>query len=205
MFPKRKPRHPQTLDRTKSKWFGIGSGRIRIQRMKLKSICLCCCLFIASVLAASEQDETTLIKAGQAAPDFQVTTLDGKKFDLKEAKGKVVLVNFFASWCGPCMQEMPHLQSEIWRRFKDKNFTMVSINRGETEQVVKALQKKRAFEFPIACDTNKAVYAKFATKYIPRNYLIDAKGVVVYQAAGFEEAEFKKLIAAIDQETGKSN
>jgi len=189
----------------KWKWFGIEIGRIRIKRMKMKTLCLVCCLFIASVFAASEQDETTLIKAGQAAPEFRVTTLDGKTFDLKEAKGKVVLVNFFATWCGPCMQEMPHLQKEIWTRFKDKNFIMVAIDRGEKEEVVNALQKKRGFEFPIACDANKAVYSKFATKYIPRNYLIDAKGTVVYQAAGFEDEEFKKLVTAIEHETSKPN
>jgi peroxiredoxin len=189
----------------KWKWFGISTRRIRIKRMKMKTLGLFCCLFIASVFAASEEDETTLIKAGQAAPEFQVKTLDGKNFDLKDMKGKVVLVNFFASWCGPCMQEMPHLQKEIWTRFKDKNFTMVAIDRGEKEEAVKALQQKRAFEFPIACDTNKAVYSKFATKYIPRNYLINAKGIVVFQAAGFEEADFKKLVTAIEQETGKPN
>jgi peroxiredoxin len=189
----------------KWKWFGIGTGRIRINRMKMKTLCLFCCLFIASVFAASEQDETTLIKAGDAAPEFRVTTVDGKTIDLKDAKGKVVLVNFFATWCGPCMQEMPHLQDEIWTRFKDKNFVLVSIDRGEKEEAVKAFLKKHTFQFPIACDTNKAVYSKFATKYIPRNYLINAKGIVVYQAAGFEEADFKKLVSTIEQETSKPN
>ena len=173
--------------------------------MKTKTLCLCFSLFIASLFAASEEDESTLIKAGQAAPEFKVTTLDGKSFDLKDAKGKVVLVNFFATWCGPCMQEMPHLQEEIWHRFKGTNFTMVAIDRGETEEVVKAFQKKHAFEFPIACDTNKTVYAKFATKFIPRNFLVDSKGVVIYQATDFNELEFKKLVAVIERETGKGH
>ena len=173
--------------------------------MKTKTLTLCLSLFIASVLAASEEDEATLIKVGQAAPEFKVTTVAGNVFDMKDAKGKVVLVNFFATWCKPCMQEIPRLQAEIWNRFKGTNFTMVAVDRGEKEDIVRAFQKKRAFEFPIACDTNQAVYAKFATKFIPRNFLVDAKGIVVYQAAGYDEQEFKKLVAAIERETGKSH
>lgn len=170
-----------------------------------KILGLCCCLFFASLLTASEEDDATLVKVGQTAPEFQVTTLDGKTFDLKDAKGKVILVNFFATWCGPCMAEMPHLQEEIWKPFKDKNFTMVAIDREEKEDVVKAFQKKKSYEFPIACDTNRAVYAKFASKFIPRNFLINAEGKVVYLSTGYNEAEFKKLIAAIDQEVAKSH
>ncbi len=166
---------------------------------------LCCILFFASFLTASEEDDATLVKVGQPAPEFQVTTLADKTFDLKAAKGKVVLVNFFATWCGPCMAEMPHLQDQIWNRFKDKNFVMVAIDREETEVVVKAFQAKHQFGFSIACDLKREVYSKFATKFIPRNFLINAEGKVVYLSTGYGEAEFKKLIAAIDQELGKAH
>lgn len=167
------------------------------------SLVLCFCMFLASVVAASEEEETTLTKVGQPAPEFRVTTLDGGKFDLKEARGKVVLVNFFATWCGPCMQEMPHLQDQIWSRFKGTNFVMIAIDRAEIEQVVAAFQKKHPFEFPIACDPGRAVYSQFATKFIPRNFLIDANGLIAYQSAGYNPSEFRKLIDAIQLETSK--
>jgi peroxiredoxin len=170
-----------------------------------KLLGLICCLIVFSIFAATEEEETTLTKVGQTAPEFSVTTLDGKIFDLKDAKGKVVLVNYFATWCGPCMAEMPHLQDQIWNRFKDKNFVMVAIDREEAEQVVKDFQKKQQFGFLIACDTKREVYSKFATKFIPRNFLIDANGNIVFQSVGYSENEFNKLVAAIETETSKTH
>src|SRR5208282_5264619 len=111
-------------------------GGLKSSHMK-KLLCLGCWLLVVSIFAANEEEVTTLTRIGQAAPEIRVTTLDGKNFDLKEAKGKVVLINFFATWCGPCMAEMPHLQNQIWSRFKDKNFVVVAIDREEAEPVVK--------------------------------------------------------------------
>lgn len=167
-----------------------------------KILCLCGCLWAVPAFAGSEED-STLVKTGQTAPEFSVTTVDGKTFDLKDARDKVVLVNFFATWCGPCMQEIPHLQDQIWDRFKGSNFVMVAIDREEKPQVVADFQKQRGFTFPIASDPKREVYAKFATQYIPRNFLIDASGKVVFQSAGYTPAEFQKLVELIQQETAK--
>jgi len=169
---------------------------------KLLSVCVC--LLAALVFAADDESNSTLVKVGQTAPEFKVTTLDGKTFDLKDARGKVVLVNFFATWCGPCMQEMPHLQDQIWNRFKGTNFVLVAIDRQESAEVVSAFEKRSAYEFPIATDTKREVYAKFATEYIPRNFLIDPNGVVVFQSMGYSPAEFDKLIAKIQEQTAKA-
>ena len=86
------------------------------------------CAFAANLPAAEQTEfESTLTKVGQQVPDIAWVTLDGQKFDGKSLHGKVVLVNFFATWCGPCMQEMPHLQKDVFEKFKGKNFVMVAI------------------------------------------------------------------------------
>ncbi|HXR05537.1 MAG TPA: TlpA disulfide reductase family protein [Verrucomicrobiae bacterium] len=177
-------------------------GGLKSSHMK-KVLCLGCWLLVVSIFAANEEEETTLTRIGQAAPEIRVTTLDGKNFDLKEAKGKVVLINFFATWCGPCMAEMPHLQNQIWSRFKDKNFVVVAIDREEAEPVVKDFQKRRQFGFAIACDPRREAYSKFATKFIPRNFLIDANGIIVFQSVGYSAPEFNRLLAEVEKQTAK--
>lgn len=163
------------------------------------------CVASLCMRAQSDLAESTVTKVGALAPAIEVHTVDGKDFALQDVRGKVVLIHFFATWCGPCMAEMPRLQSDIWNRFKDKKFVMIAIDREETEAVVKAFQAKHQFGFPIACDPKREIYSKFATKYIPRNILVDTQGVIVFQSVGYADSEFKNLVAAIEKETAKSN
>ncbi len=147
-------------------------------------------------------EETTLTKVGQPAPDFTVTSLVGKPFRLSDHKGKVVLVNWFATWCKPCLEEMPHLQKEVWEKFRGPDFTMVSIAREETLQVVRPFVLNNELTWPIALDPEREAYAKYAEAYIPRTQVIDREGTIVYQSQGFENEEFAEMVAVIRKEIG---
>lgn len=143
--------------------------------------------------------ESSLIKLNQKTPEFSFKTKDDKTISLSDYKGKVILINFFATWCAPCMQEMPYLQSDIWNKLKDNpNFMVLSFGRDHsTEEVSKFIAAKK-FTFPIYADKGKPIYNLFATKYIPRNYLIDQNGTVVYASSGFSMEEFELLKSKIN-------
>jgi len=169
----------------------------------LASLLLC---VVAPGLFAADQTEfeSTLTKVGQQVPEIGWVTLDGQKFDAKSLYGKVVLVNFFATWCGPCMEEMPHLQKDIFQKFKDKNFVMVSIGREHNDAELKEFRKKREFTIPLAADPQRKIYGRFATQYIPRNYVIAADGRIAFQSVGYNQKEFKQMLEVIDTELKKA-
>ena len=163
-------------------------------------------LFVSIFLAAVRADEAsdTLVKTGDAAPAFTVTTTDGAEISTAALKGKVILVNFFATWCGPCMEEMPHLEAEVWNRFKDRGLVVVAIGREHGADELKKFKAEKKLTVPIAADPKREVYGKYANQYIPRNFLIGADGRVVFESVGFTDEEFKKMIAAIEKELGKA-
>ena len=143
--------------------------------------------------------ESSMVKVNQTVPEFSFTTSDGKTIKSSEHKGKVILINFFATWCGPCLKEMPYLQSDIWNKLKDNpNFIILSFGRDHSpEEVAKFIESKK-FTFPIYADKDKSIYTLFATKYIPRNYLVDQNGTLVYASTGFTTEEFELLKSKIN-------
>lgn len=142
---------------------------------------------------------STLVKVGDKAPDFTVDMLDGSRFSLSAHKGKVVLVNFWATWCPPCREELKHVQKEIVDRFANQEFAFVAISRGEAHFKVEAFAKERGYKFPIALDPNQDIYKLFASNYIPRNFLIDRDGKVAFYGVGYDEKEFQTLISEIEK------
>lgn len=163
-------------------------------------------LFISlsvSVLSQEQEDPKSfdITEIGQQVPEFSFTTLEGKTINIMDLKGKTVLINFFATWCPPCMKEMPELQKKVWNQFKDREFYMVSLGRGHDAEVLKKFQAKKGFTFPIAPDKDKSIYELFFSKYIPRNVLINAEGEIILQEFGYTEEDFAHIISLIDKET----
>jgi Peroxiredoxin len=155
---------------------------------------------ILSLLFLSTYAQTDLVQTGQKAPDFSYKTEKGKVRKLSELKGKVVWINFFATWCGPCRMELPVLQEKVWNKYKNNDkFRLLVIGRQHSAEEIATFKAKQNLDMPMFADPNKAIFSLFATQSIPRNYLIDSTGKVVYCSMGYSEEEFQKLIDVLDK------
>ena len=149
--------------------------------------------------AQQDIESTTLIHAGDVAPDFTVEMLDGSRITLSELRGKVVLVNFWATWCPPCRQEMSHLQKDVIDRFAGKDLVVLPISRGEEVKTVENFVEKMGYTFPIGLDGDQSIYKKYASNYIPRTVVVGKDGKVVYVAVGYDEEIAKEVDNAITE------
>ena len=151
---------------------------------------------------AAEAAAATLAGEGAEAPDFTVEMIDGSKVALSELRGKVVLLNFWATWCPPCRQELTRVQTDIIDRFASKEFVFLPVSRGEKREAVEAFREKTGYAFPMGLDPARTVYDRYASNYIPRNFVIDRKGKVVLATVGYDEHEFEELIRTIEKTLG---
>jgi peroxiredoxin len=150
--------------------------------------------------AGRKTPEASRVQVGEGAPDFEVTTTDGKKFKLSEQRGKVVLITFFATWCGPCRTEMPHLQQEVFEKIKGGRFTMIALGREHDSAEVARFKEKNHLGFPMAADPKRAVFGLYAERLIPRNVVVGRDGRVLFQSVGYDEKEFKALKALLREQ-----
>ena len=142
-----------------------------------------------------------IIRVGQTVPDIKWTQTDGKTVSIKDLRGKVVMLQFTASWCGVCRKEMPFIERDIWQKHKDnKEFYLVGIDRDEPKATVEAFAKQTGVTYPLALDPGADLFAKFALREsgITRNVLVDRDGKIVMTTRLYNEKEFQLLIKKID-------
>jgi len=144
---------------------------------------------------SQEEDRGYIVEVGQMAPDFTVTMTDGTKFKLSENKGKIVMLQFTASWCGVCRKEMPHIEKEIWLPLKNKDFVLIGIDRDEPLDVVKKFAATINVTYPLAPDPDADVFGLYAHKEagVTRNVVIDNMGKIVFLTRLYEEKEFNEM------------
>ena len=141
---------------------------------------------------------------GEPAPNFTLNDADGNAVSLGDLKGQVVMINFWASWCGPCRQEMPLLE-QIHRKYEPLGFTLLGVNVEENSADGQAFLKDRPVSFPVLYDPENGISKLYDVVAMPSTVLIDRQGNVRYLHHGYKpgyENEYMDQIRALARERG---
>ena len=158
---------------------------------------------VATEAMSAQADSTGyIVRIGEIAPDFTITLTDGKQVTLSSLRGKVVMLQFTASWCGVCRKEMPFIEKDIWLKHKDNaDFALIGIDRDEPLEKVLAFAKSTGVTYPLGLDPGADIFAKYALRDagITRNVLIDREGKIVKLTRLYNVEEFASLVQQINE------
>jgi peroxiredoxin len=166
-------------------------------------------LFLASMITVALNGQPKevyengyVVKVGQTAPDFKINEAGGKSYRLSDLKGKVVMLQFTASWCSVCRQEMPFIEKEIWQAKKAKGLVVIGIDRDEPVEKVNKFHKDIGISYPLALDPGADIFGLYAQKEagVTRNVIIDRTGKIIFLTRLFDRAEFDKMKEVIFKE-----
>ncbi|MEZ4667310.1 MAG: TlpA disulfide reductase family protein [Anaerolineae bacterium] len=134
--------------------------------------------------AANASNELTVgLNVGDLAPNFNSVLDDGKPVKLSDLRGQVVVLNFWATWCGPCKIEMPEFQS-AYAENGDKGFTVLAVNNVETTEAVREFRKQMQLTFPLVMDESGTIQKAYAIVSYPSTFVLDREGVIVARQFG---------------------
>ncbi len=163
--------------------------------VRFLKLCALAAIVAASGALAASAD-------GGAAPSFTLTTPAGASDSLSQYKGQVVMLNFWATWCGPCQQEMP-LLDQIYQQFKPAGFTLLGINVDTDKSAVLKLLARKPVSFPVLLDPKNRVSDEYHVEEMPSTIIIDRNGVIRYVHRGYkpgDENEYQDKIRQLTQE-----
>jgi peroxiredoxin len=143
-------------------------------------------LSMAVALLAGTSAGAANLQPSAIAPDFTLRSMDGPNLRLQEQRGRVVLVNFWASWCGPCRQEMPHL-NKLYDKYRGSGFVLLGVNIDDNARTATDLATKLGLKFPVLLDTDKTVSKLYEMGAMPSTVVIDREGKVRYLHRGYRD------------------
>ncbi|WP_183559771.1 TlpA family protein disulfide reductase [Mucilaginibacter sp. SP1R1] len=153
-------------------------------------------------------DRGYLVKVGDLAPnDFELVLANGTKTSLKQLRGKVVILQFTASWCSVCREEMPHLQKDIWEAYKNKGLVLIGVDRDEPLNRVQKFHQDMKITYNLALDPGADIFGRFANKKsgVTRNVVIDREGRIVYLTRLYDQHEFASMVKVVDALVNNKN
>ena len=132
---------------------------------------------LSSLVLLGMADRPKPLELGQVAPTFTLPDLAGEQVSLDEARGKVIFVMFWASWCHPCMKEMPEVQA-TFEHYKSQGFQVVAVNFGESTATAQATADRFGLTFPVLMDRRGNVAAEYRVLGLPLSFFVDSEGIV---------------------------
>ena len=139
------------------------------------------------------------VKVGDQAPKIDLELLDGQFLTNHNLKGKVVVIQFTASWCSVCIKEMPHLEKEVWQRFKNDDFLLIGVDLKEDLNIVEEFIQSTDVTYPFTVDKDGGFFESFTNPGagVTRNIVIDKSGKISFLTRLFDQKEFQEMIEHI--------
>lgn len=150
----------------------------------------------------NEENRGYKVNVGELPPTLDFELLDGTPITNENLKGKVVVLQFTASWCSVCIKEMPHLEKEVWQQFKNDDFILIGIDLKETREKVERFIEKTQVTYPFTIDTDGSLFESFTLPKagVTRNIVLNKEGEIVFLTRLYNEEEFAKMVNVIKEE-----
>ena len=157
--------------------------------------------FFITTQAQNNLNRGFKVTVGDQAPKIDLKLLDGQIVNNENIKGKVVVFQFTASWCSVCIKEMPHLEKEVWQRFKEDDFLLIGVDLMEDLGVVKEFILNTEVTYPFTIDSDGSFFESFTLPKagVTRNIVLDQEGKISFLTRLYNEKEFAQMIEHIDQ------
>jgi thiol-disulfide isomerase/thioredoxin len=169
-------------------------GRATIRSWLAAGVLFCALLAMSPVGKAA--DATTAVATSEEAPDFALRTLQNQNLRLSEFRGEVVLLNFWASWCGACRQAMPSL-NDMYGKYRLAGLVMLSVNVEDDFRRATSMAKSLSIAFPVLLDERREVSKSLRIELMPTTLLIDRSGVIRYRYTGYNLNDEQKILAGL--------
>lgn len=167
----------------------------------MKNLIAIVALAVCVAASAQTDDRGYIVKVGDMAPDFSMKLTTGKTVKLSDLRGKIVMLQFTASWCSVCRKEMPFIERDIWQKYKgNPHFALLAIDRDEPLETVRDFAKAIPITYPIGLDPKAGIFSLYALRDagITRNVIVDKTGRIAFMTRLYNETEFTAMKDKID-------